>query len=509
MIRRGNLPSGAWATPYRGGWLAAGIGLLLLFPLSSPDAFFLDVFTTGFLLAAFAASWDVVGGVSGQITLGHALPFGVAAYACALFTSFAGWPLPVAVAAAVLLAAAVGAGIGTLSAPLAGPFVAVLTLALGEIAHEVAVGNTFFSGPGMYAWGGEGGIPVALPWRDAPPFSSYYAALAFLCLASFGMLRFTRSSTGLILRAVAGSPITALASGVPIARFKRLAFAVGSAFAGAAGAGFVLQVGRATPTDLSLELSFQAATFAAVGARDDCGSRRRGARPPCPLPGALPAPFGAGPALRADPAGHPAVLPRGSRRDRTGPGLAARRGGRGGAPAPPRPEPVRGGHTVNTLLSAERITKAFGAAPILSGITLSVAPGEPVGLFGPNGSGKTTLVNILSGLLLPDGGTIRFDGKEITRLPLDARYRLGIARTFQIPHPYPALSVHEAVRVALAANGGKRKEGDGTREDEEGPTEDLLARTGLFNQRLSVLPLSQGCLRRLEFARGLASGRSC
>jgi branched-chain amino acid transport system permease protein len=225
------------------------------------------VFTTGFLLAAFAASWDVIGGVSGQITLGHALPFGAASYACALLTSFAGWPLPLAVGAAILLAAAAGAGIGTLSAPLTGPFVALLTLALGEIAHEAAVGHTFFSGPGGYSWGGEGGIPVALPWRDASPFSSYYAALAFLCIASFGMLRFLRSEAGLILRAVAGSPITAQASGVPIARFKRLAFAVGSAFAGAAGAGFVLHVGRATATDLSLELSFQAATFAAVGGR--------------------------------------------------------------------------------------------------------------------------------------------------------------------------------------------------------------------------------------------------
>jgi ABC-type branched-subunit amino acid transport system ATPase component len=158
---------------------------------------------------------------------------------------------------------------------------------------------------------------------------------------------------------------------------------------------------------------------------------------------------------------------------------------------------------VTALLSVEGIMKSFGATQVLSGINLSVAPGEPVGLFGPNGSGKTTLVNILSGLLPPDAGTVRFDGKEITRLPLDARYRLGIARTFQIPHPYPALSVLEAVRVAL--NAGKRKEGGGALEDEEGPAGDLLARTGLFNQRfVPCVQLSQGCLRRLEFARGLA-----
>jgi len=159
---------------------------------------------------------------------------------------------------------------------------------------------------------------------------------------------------------------------------------------------------------------------------------------------------------------------------------------------------------VNMLLSAEGIAKSFGATQVLSGITLSIAPGEPVGLFGPNGSGKTTLVNILSGLLLPDTGTVRFDGKEITRLPLDARYRLGIARTFQIPHPYPALSVREAVRVALEVNTGKRDE-EGGAGKEEGPAEDLLDRTGLFNQRfVPCAQLSQGCLRRLEFARALA-----
>jgi ABC-type branched-subunit amino acid transport system ATPase component len=160
---------------------------------------------------------------------------------------------------------------------------------------------------------------------------------------------------------------------------------------------------------------------------------------------------------------------------------------------------------LNTLLSAEGISKSFGSTPILSGISLSIAAGEPVGLFGPNGSGKTTLVNILSGLLLPDTGTVRFDGAEITRLPLDARYRLGIARTFQIPHPYPALSVREAVHVALAVNTGNRTEGSVPRETMEEPTEELLARTGLFNQRfVPCAQLSQGCLRRLEFARALA-----
>lgn len=265
-MERGMAPSD-WAAPFRGGWLAAGIGLLLLFPLSFPDAYLLDVLTTGFLLAAFAASWDVVGGIAGQITLGHALPFGAATYACALLTRLAGWPFPLAAAAAVLLATAVGAGIGWLAAPLSGAFVAVLTLALAEGVHEIAAGHAFLSGPGGYAWGGEGGIPLVLPWVDAPPIASYYAALSFLCLSAWGIVRFSRSESGLVLRAVAGSPLAAQASGVAIGRYRRFAFTVGSAFAGAAGAGFAAHVGRATAGDLSLELSFQAATFAAVGGR--------------------------------------------------------------------------------------------------------------------------------------------------------------------------------------------------------------------------------------------------
>lgn len=155
---------------------------------------------------------------------------------------------------------------------------------------------------------------------------------------------------------------------------------------------------------------------------------------------------------------------------------------------------------MTALLAATGIGKSFDGTRVLDGVTLSIAPGETVGLFGPNGSGKTTLANVLSGLLLPDEGSIAFEGRYVTRLPLDARYRLGMARTFQIPHPYPSLTVHEAVRVALTAavprpTGGGRDEG----------IEEILSRSGLFDQRfVPCASLSQGCLRRLEFARALA-----
>lgn len=263
-------PRGRGETPLERavtGAFALGAGILLFLPLAGLDRFFLDILTVGFLLAVFAGAWDIVGGLAGQITLGHALFFGIATYSCALLTSLAGWTFPAAAAAALLLCAAAGGLVGLLAARMKGPFVALFTLALGELAHEAVLGQTLFSPRGGYSWGGEGGIPVALPWRDLSPWISYYGAFAFLLLSTWILLRIARSERGLVWRAIAGSELNARASGVNVPRYKMEAFLIGSLVAGAAGVGFAAHVGRATAGDVSLELSFQAATFAAIGGR--------------------------------------------------------------------------------------------------------------------------------------------------------------------------------------------------------------------------------------------------
>jgi len=153
------------------------------------------------------------------------------------------------------------------------------------------------------------------------------------------------------------------------------------------------------------------------------------------------------------------------------------------------------------LLRVEEVVKAFGPSRVLRGVTFAVGQGEVVGLFGPNGSGKTTLANVISGLVHPDRGRILFEGRDITRLPMDARYRAGIARTFQIPDPYPSLTVAEAVRVAMLCGRGDGPDG----QKAGGALEEVLRRTGLAAQRFwPASKLSQGCLRRLEFARAIA-----
>ena len=100
------------------------------------------------------------------------------------------------------------------------------------------------------------------------------------------------------------------------------------------------------------------------------------------------------------------------------------------------------------LLQATGIAKRFGGFKALDGVDLSVAPGEIVGLIGPNGSGKTTFINVVSGLLPADGGTVLLAGEGVTTLPAHRRAARGINRTFQVPKPFASLTVRQNLEVA-------------------------------------------------------------
>src|SRR2546421_10034859 len=99
------------------------------------------------------------------------------------------------------------------------------------------------------------------------------------------------------------------------------------------------------------------------------------------------------------------------------------------------------------LLECDRISKRFGGVHAVAEVDLAVAPGQVFGLIGPNGAGKTTLVNLLSGHLRVDGGAIRFDGADVTRLAPHELTARGIARTFQGVRLFKGLSVLENVLV--------------------------------------------------------------
>mgnify|MGYP001772764754 CR=1 FL=1 len=104
---------------------------------------------------------------------------------------------------------------------------------------------------------------------------------------------------------------------------------------------------------------------------------------------------------------------------------------------------------MGALLEAFNVSKSFDGVSALSGVSMRVNEGQLVLLVGPNGSGKTTLLNVLSGLLRPDSGRIFFKGIDITQMPPHERFRLGIARSFQIPRLFRSLSVLENLLIPL------------------------------------------------------------
>ncbi|MDP1906776.1 MAG: ABC transporter ATP-binding protein [Hyphomicrobium sp.] len=155
------------------------------------------------------------------------------------------------------------------------------------------------------------------------------------------------------------------------------------------------------------------------------------------------------------------------------------------------------------LLRVDGVSKRFGGFTALEGISVDIRPGERFGLIGPNGSGKTTLINCISGVLPSDGGSIRFDGHDITRLPAYKRTRRGIARSFQVPRPFRSMTVLEnllvAIDFAVIGHGLSTRQADNE-------VFANLEKIGLADKaHVSSGQLSQVELRKMELARAMAA----
>lgn len=156
------------------------------------------------------------------------------------------------------------------------------------------------------------------------------------------------------------------------------------------------------------------------------------------------------------------------------------------------------------------VTKHFGPAHIIHGVSLEVAPGERHAIIGPNGAGKSTLFHLISGRIQRTSGEIRFEGRRIDGLrPFDI-YRLGLARSFQITNIFPRLSVYENLRCATLWSLGHRyafwRSIDGLADVRE-KTEWLMGEIGLSARR-DVLAgvLSYAEQRALEIGVTVAGG---
>lgn len=107
------------------------------------------------------------------------------------------------------------------------------------------------------------------------------------------------------------------------------------------------------------------------------------------------------------------------------------------------------------LLTVNKIRKYYGEVKSVNDVSLEMAQGQVLTLVGANGAGKTTLLNLLTGLIRPDRGEIRFLGEKITGLPANQRAKRGIVKTFQLEHLFEHMTVFDHIRTACVSATGK------------------------------------------------------
>jgi branched-chain amino acid transport system ATP-binding protein len=156
------------------------------------------------------------------------------------------------------------------------------------------------------------------------------------------------------------------------------------------------------------------------------------------------------------------------------------------------------------LLEVQGLTKHFGGLTAVNNVTFQVNKGQVVGLIGPNGAGKTTLLRLITRVLKPDSGKVRFKGKDITRAKPWEIVNLGIAGTFQVTRPFRHLPIIANVMVAcLSPRAMKKGEWVKTVESRAMDALEFVGISDLSREPASCL--SHGDLRRLEIARAIAT----
>src|ERR1700754_4830355 len=151
------------------------------------------------------------------------------------------------------------------------------------------------------------------------------------------------------------------------------------------------------------------------------------------------------------------------------------------------------------LLEARDVTKAFGSFKAVDAASVTLEPGDILGLIGPNGAGKSTFFNCLTGDLVSTSGKVLFEGHDITSMTPEARAQLGLARTFQVPQTFEGMTVLENVMIGAFLRTPHRAEA-------ESRARAVLDRVGMI--RLADAParsLGTPGRKRLEIARALAT----
>lgn len=483
---------------------AVSLGLALCglcysgYALAFGSAYTLRVLSLAGIFALASLGYQFIFGHAGALALSQGTFMGLGAYVSGILAVRYGVAfdssLALAVAAPVLLAGAVAVPVLRLRTH----YFALATLIIGQIALSVVVAWEGVTGGAN----GIGGVPAASLWGIPIRAGWPNLALVWCCVGAgaTGLWLATRGQVGRAYALMRAAPAAAGSVGIDIAGLRLAAFLLSAAYAGAAGALYVHTIRVVSPDVLGLPIMITLLTIAVIGGR----TRIAGAIAGAVLIVELPEWFRVlrdsyllayGCILLLVVVTIPDGLIDAAER------LMCRLGLPDVAPALPPLAAVEalgaphGPGLGGALIAVEAVTRSFGGLLALDGVSLSVRPGEVVGLIGPNGSGKTTLVNVITGLHRPDAGRIVFHGHEITRRLSHRIARAGIARTFQEAALVDTLTALDNVALACPKGRTARAEAAG-----------LLRTVGAADaapRRCASLP--PGTRRLVEIARALAT----
>ena len=464
---------GTASTARRLAWLRRGvIGLVLaalvLYPLLQPGAVYPQtVLLMAFLLAIMSASWNIISGYAGYISLGHSAFLGLGAYTAGILS--VRWdvnPLYL-VPLGGLVAAATAVVVGAVVLRARGHAFIIITIAL-LLALQVCAVN--FAG----ITNGSNGITLPLPpWTGEfqnLPFYYLFLALLVATVAFSAWIRRTKFGTGLV--AIREDEGKAAAIGVSTTEYKVLGYAASAVFIGMAGAVYAYFLTFLNPAGaFSIVVSVTIVLAALLGGRGTLWGPVVGAFMVQGVSEAATVQSGAtgsrlvllGGALVLVvlflPAG---LLP-------TLRSVLVRWRARGSVveyldqvtALQPRPLQVRRLQVTDAadvriaetapgaLLEVRGAGRRFGGVAAVDDVSLTVAEGSVTGLIGPNGSGKTTLFNLVTGAVRLGAGEIWFRGERIDRLPPWRRAHRGLGRTFQVTRLFAGMTVLENVVAPL------------------------------------------------------------
>jgi ABC-type branched-subunit amino acid transport system ATPase component/ABC-type branched-subunit amino acid transport system permease subunit len=429
--------------------------VLSLLPLITPLP--LERITQVAIFALYTAGVMLLVGYLGLVPFGGSVFFGLAGYAAAIsmLRWFAGSSEFVGIVFSVFFAVAVSAPVGALILRRRGLYFSLLTVACAQICFEIAIGWTDFTG-------GENGLQnVPRPVLDTPV--KFHIFVVLVVIAAFWFIwRLAHSPLGRLFQAVRDNEQRVSSLGYSSYRVKLAAFMVFAAITGLAGALATFFI-RGTYADyLSWERAADPLFMTVLGGVFHPMGALWGSIIFVILPDQLSAfvqnwwlvfaPFLILMALWAPEGVH---------------GLLRRTFGVTGwtlvrSDIPERPTVITrfsAGTSDQTradgrtpILEVRGLTKRFGSLVVASGFDFDVHAGILHSFIGPNGAGKTTFFNMLSGITLPNAGSISFFGKDITRQPMHVRCRAGLARSFQIVSVFKNLTTFENVRLAVQAN---------------------------------------------------------